>query len=82
MNTLDRCKQLAEESKAIADSWIPSFEDDYQGKVMFCLALGYAVMVMRSLVPALEGTGQDFIDKVKEGTALWVEAGEPKTSKG
>ena len=74
---LDRCKQLSDCARTIAEGWIPAFADDYRGKVMFCLALGHAVMVMRKITPGLEGTGQDFIDAVKAGTMIWVEAGEP-----
>ena len=75
--TRARCIELAEEAKAKADGFVSQFEDNYRGKVMFCLSLASSIMVIRQLVPALDGTGQDFIDKVKEGTVLWVELGEP-----
>ena len=74
---MDRAKELAKEAKLIAGGWVSQMPDDYRGKVMFCMALAQAVMVMRKLVPALNGTGIDFIDAVKAGALIWIEAGEP-----
>ena len=77
--TKKRCTELDAEARSIVHEWIEGCADDYGGKVMFCMAVAHAVLIMRDLVPGLSETGQDFIDAVKDGVVIWVEAGEPET---
>ena len=72
-----RLCELGEEAKAIADKWAGGFSNDYEGKVKFALALATAVTVLCKITPILDEA--TFIDDVRIGTAIWVDAGEPKT---
>jgi hypothetical protein len=75
---LKRCKELDAEAREIAVGWINSgFENDYHGKIVFSMAVARAVMLLTDNTPGIFGTGQDFLDAVKEGAKIWVEEGEP-----
>ena len=75
-----RCKELDEQAGLLARQWADALPNDYSGKILFSMAIARAIRALLCVTPELYGTGDDFIEAVKEGVVIWVEEGEPLTA--